>query len=201
MSVRTGGYPFGWSLGGGTALMIQIGHRQSHDIDIFIDDAQVLGFLDPAKVDLHFQERPDGYRGDGARFQKFTFTGIGEIDFIVAGSLTNEPFVEHTIEQRPVKLETVAEIVAKKVYHRGRQAQPRDVFDIAAAAHAHRDQVIAELRRFPEQVAATNSRLDTLNPEYVRQVTGQLMILPAYQPLALSSLETARALLEDALTA
>jgi Nucleotidyl transferase AbiEii toxin, Type IV TA system len=37
-----------WTLGGGTALMLQIGHRESCDIDIFLDDPQLLGFLDPA---------------------------------------------------------------------------------------------------------------------------------------------------------
>jgi hypothetical protein len=31
---NTGGYGFEWSFGGGTAMMIQIGHRESHDFDI-----------------------------------------------------------------------------------------------------------------------------------------------------------------------
>jgi len=26
-----------WTFGGGTALMLQIGHRESHDIDLFVD--------------------------------------------------------------------------------------------------------------------------------------------------------------------
>ena len=30
-----------WSFGGGTALMLQIDHRESFDVDIFIDDPQV----------------------------------------------------------------------------------------------------------------------------------------------------------------
>ena len=40
---QTGDYAFGWSFGGGTAMMIQIGHRESHDVDICIDDGQILG--------------------------------------------------------------------------------------------------------------------------------------------------------------
>lgn len=39
-------------------MMMQIGHRESHDIDIFIDDPQILGFLDPGKADLRFKEVP-----------------------------------------------------------------------------------------------------------------------------------------------
>ena len=36
-----------WVLGGGTALMINAGHRISKDIDIFINDAQYISFLSP----------------------------------------------------------------------------------------------------------------------------------------------------------
>lgn len=36
-----------WSFGGGTALMLQTDHRESHDIDIFIHDPQILLFATP----------------------------------------------------------------------------------------------------------------------------------------------------------
>lgn len=46
-----------WSFGGGTALMLQIAHRESHDIDLFIDDPQILPFLNPETqcFDLAFE--------------------------------------------------------------------------------------------------------------------------------------------------
>lgn len=44
---RLNGYAPEWSFGGGTALMLQIDHRESHDIDIFVDDPQWLPFLNP----------------------------------------------------------------------------------------------------------------------------------------------------------
>lgn len=62
---QAGGYEFGWSFGSGTAMIIQIGHRESHDVDIFVDDGQILGFLDPAKFDLRFTERA----GEGPKGQ------------------------------------------------------------------------------------------------------------------------------------
>ncbi|MER8974019.1 MULTISPECIES: nucleotidyl transferase AbiEii/AbiGii toxin family protein [unclassified Mesorhizobium] len=43
---KAGGFEFEWSFGGGTAMMIQINHRESHDVDIFLDDPQLLGFID-----------------------------------------------------------------------------------------------------------------------------------------------------------
>jgi len=68
-----------WTLGGGTALMLQINHRESHDVDIFLSDAQLLAFLDSQKHDFRFEIRPADYSGDGTSFQKLVFKDIGEI--------------------------------------------------------------------------------------------------------------------------
>jgi hypothetical protein len=43
-----------WAFGGGTAMMLQIDHRESRDIDIFLSDPQQLPFLDPQKQDFEF---------------------------------------------------------------------------------------------------------------------------------------------------
>jgi hypothetical protein len=106
-----------WTFGGGTALMLQIGYRQSHDIDIFVEDGQVLGYLDPAKVDLKFEATPASYQGDGATFRKFAFPDLGEIDFIVSRPLTARPYTRAVISGRSVRLETVGEIIAKKIFY------------------------------------------------------------------------------------
>ncbi len=50
-----------WSLGGGTAMMLQIDHRESHDIDISLCDAQLLAFLDPKLHDFEFEITPSDY--------------------------------------------------------------------------------------------------------------------------------------------
>jgi hypothetical protein len=54
-----------WAIGGGTAMMLQIDHRESHDIDIFLRDAQLLPFLDPQRRDFAFEILPKDYTGDG----------------------------------------------------------------------------------------------------------------------------------------
>lgn len=102
---NAGGYDFEWSFGGGTAMMIQIGHRESHDIDIFLNDPQLLGFIDPSKSELSFELMPSAYQGDGTKFQKFAFENVGEIDFIVAGALTQTPFELREVEGRAVRLD------------------------------------------------------------------------------------------------
>lgn len=134
---KASGHEVAWSFGGGTAMMIQIGHRESHDVDIFLDDPQLLGFIGPSKSQLSFKMVPAAYYGDGMRFQKFAFESLGEIDFIVAGALTRIPFEKREVEGRSAWLETIPEIIAKKVYYRGADAKPRDIFDIAAAARSH----------------------------------------------------------------
>ena len=194
---KVGGYDVDWSFGGGTAMMIQIGHRESHDIDIFLNDPQLLGFIDPSRSQLHFETLPSDYVGDGLRFQKFAFQNVGEIDFIVAGPLTAIPYDVREIEGRQVRLETIPEIIAKKVYYRGAAAKPRDIFDIAAAARSHRKKIIEALQAFPDRVTATRMHLDVLNPEFVERTIAQLMILPGYEAFVADSLNLSRGLLEE----
>lgn len=95
-------------------MMLQIGHRESHDIDIFLCDAQQLGFLNPDKKDFQFEILPSEYNGDGASYLKLAFESIGEIDFIVGHAMTATPTVRRTIEGRSVLLETVPELSRKK---------------------------------------------------------------------------------------
>jgi len=197
----TGGYEFEWSFGGGTAMMIQIGHRESHDVDLFINDPQLLGFLDPSRSGLSFSVVPAAYEGDGARFQKFAFDQLGEIDFIVAGALTAVPVVKQVVEGQLVQLETIPEIIAKKIVHRGSVARARDIFDLAAASREQRSEVISALRAFPKQVGATRRHIAALNPEFVAKTISQLMIKPAYMSMAPDSLAIAIDLLDEVLQA
>ncbi|WP_246705558.1 hypothetical protein [Rhizobium sp. P40RR-XXII] len=59
-----------WSFGGGTVLMLQICHRESFDVDIFIDDQQVLPYLNPQTPGFALDLHPDAYTSDGAHALK-----------------------------------------------------------------------------------------------------------------------------------
>lgn len=184
-----------WTLGGGTAMMLQIGHRESHDLDIFIRDPQHLGYLNPAVQDFAFEITPTAYVGDGSRFMKFAFKDIGEIDFIVAPELTENPAKQRNIEGVCTLLETVPEVITKKVYFRGANITPRDIFDMAAAGSVCRKEVIGALTQYPEQVEATLSKMRELNSEFVDDVISRLMIQESFKELAGSAFEDARKLL------
>ncbi len=109
---NAGGDDFEWSFGAGTA-MIQIGHRESHDIDIFLDDPQLLGFIDPSRSHLHFETMPTGYLGDGLRFQKFALGGIGAIDYPCRWrSQSCRPSGAHSSPARPSNASISASTIA-----------------------------------------------------------------------------------------
>ncbi|WP_226341307.1 nucleotidyl transferase AbiEii/AbiGii toxin family protein [Gemmobacter serpentinus] len=166
-----------WSFGGGTALMLQINHRESHDIDLFIEDAQYLPYLNPETQDYDLALAPSDYETDGTRALKIVFEGVGEIDFICCDPVTETPFTKAEIRGRNVRLETPAEILAKKVVFRGSQLQPRDMFDIAAVAQAiGTDYVVEACSRFPDACREALRVTENMNPKLVEAVTEKLLV-------------------------
>lgn len=186
-----------WSFGGGTAMMLQIDHRESHDVDIFLPDAQLLPFLDPKLHDFEFEILPSDYWGDGAGFLKLAFEGIGEIDFIVGQFLTAPAVTKQTIEGEEIDLETVEEIITKKIHYRGGSIKPRDIFDIAAAAQHDRDAIISALTDHKDDVAQTLRAIERLKPDFVNATIAELAIKEPFKPLAETALEDAKALLRS----
>jgi predicted nucleotidyltransferase component of viral defense system len=122
--------PF-WTFGGGTALMLRYGHRLSKDIDIFVPDPQSLGYITPRLSDVAESITRD-YQ-EGAGYVKLHLPE-GEIDFIAAPNLTSPGFEWRSILGYQVRLETAAEIIAKKMWHRGDRIVGRDIFDFAMVA-------------------------------------------------------------------
>lgn len=119
--------PF-WTFGGGTVLMLRYRHRISKDIDIFVPDPQYLGFITPRLSDIAEEISTDYVEGNG--FVKL-IRPEGEIDFVASPNLTSTPFDVWTLLERTVRVETPAEIVAKKLWHRGNQVTARDLFDLS----------------------------------------------------------------------
>lgn len=171
--------------------MIQINHRESHDVDLFLPDPQLLPYLDPQKHDFSFEIAPTGYGGDGTGFLKISFDK-GEIDFIVGHDMTKAPTTLQDIEGIPTLLETIPEIITKKVVYRGKNFKPRDIFDIAAAAEKHADAVIDALRGYPEEVAASLESIDRLNPDFISTTIGQLMLRENYREMSKTAIDRAR---------
>jgi hypothetical protein len=120
-----------WTFGGGTVLMLRFNHRHSRDIDLFVPDPQYLGHVTPRLSDV--AESLTTEYVEAAEYVKLLMP-TGEIDIVVGQPLTDEPWEVVAHGGRRILVETSAEIVAKKMHHRGDQAKARDLFDLCTVA-------------------------------------------------------------------
>lgn len=120
-----------WSFGGGTVLMLRLNHRMSKDIDLFVPDPQYLGHLSPRLAEAAEQLTTD-YQESAEAIK--LYLAEGEIDIVVGTPLTDAPWDLVVHEGRGVRVESCAEIVAKKMHYRGRHGRARDLFDLCAVA-------------------------------------------------------------------
>lgn len=164
--------PF-WTLGGGTVLMFRYQHRRSKDIDIFVPDPQYLGYVTPRLSDLAESIATDYVEGAG--YVKL-LRPEGEIDFVASPNLTDTPYEAWRLLRRAVRVETAAEIIAKKLWHRGDTPSARDLFDLSLVierepealrqAHRfltrHRQAFVGQLRSRSDVLRAQFEAIDTL---------------------------------------
>ena len=156
--------PF-WTFGGGTMLMLRYRHRMSKDIDIFMPDPQYLGFVSPRLSDVAGAVSDKYVEGPG--YIKL-MRSEGEIDFVASPNLTDEPFEVWELLGRRVKVETSAEIVAKKLWHRGDRVTARDLYDLAIV-----------IEREPTALAAASSFLTRHRGDFLKQVDQRKVVLKA----------------------
>jgi len=90
-----------WTFGGGTVLMRRHKHRLSRDIDIFVDNPEFLGYLTPRLSDVA-ESLTTNYVED-TEYVKLVFPD-GEIDFVVAAPLTQQPTNPETILEECVAI-------------------------------------------------------------------------------------------------
>ena len=157
--------PF-WTFGGGTVLMLRYRHRMSKDIDIFVPDPQYLGFVSPRLSDV--AEAVSDKYVEGPGFVKL-LRPEGEIDFVASPNLTRDPFEVWELLGRQIKVETSAEIVAKKLWHRGDRATARDLFDLALV-----------IEREPVALAAASAFLTRHRELFLLQVDQRKAVLKAH---------------------
>jgi hypothetical protein len=163
-----------WSFGGGTVLMRRFRHRVSKDVDIFVPDPQYLGYVSPRLNDV--AESLTSKYLETAISVKLYFPE-GEIDFIASAPLTKNPAADETVLKRKVRVETTAEVIAKKVWHRGREFTARDIFDFAIVAkkdpgaiesiatilRERREAIRARIASSEKTLRKTFSELDTVD--------------------------------------
>lgn len=156
-----------WSFGGGTVLMLRHRHRQSKDIDLFVGDPQLLGYLNPRLSDT--AAAITGDYDEASEYIKL-FLEMGEIDVVVSKPLTSNPYEQADILGYSVLVEKSAEIIAKKMYYRGDRAKGRDLFDFALVLEREPDDLICAkeflLHYRQEFLEQLKSREESLRTEF-----------------------------------
>jgi len=121
--------------GGGTALAIYyFEHRLSFDIDLFVEDIQYLDFIRPKLwIDESNSFNPTEYIDQHNHIGLSTSNDI-KID-ILADPNSTEGFMDNTKAIFPfdIYVESIENILAKKITFRKKDNKARDIFDIATA--------------------------------------------------------------------
>jgi Nucleotidyl transferase AbiEii toxin, Type IV TA system len=82
--------------------------------------------------------------------------------------LTATPFDVWQIKRRWVRVETAAEIIAKKLWHRGDIASARDLFDLALV-----------IEREPDSLRVASKYLIRHREAFISQLSGRAALLQA----------------------
>lgn len=123
--------------GGGTALAIYyFQHRLSFDIDLFVTDVQVMNYLSPK----HWIEETKLFNGnkyiDLSNHIRVLFRENNiKVDILVSQDYLGKYLLDdsNTIFSSTVYVESIEDIIAKKIVYRRHDNLTRDIIDIAVS--------------------------------------------------------------------
>lgn len=135
------------AIGGGTALAAYYwNHRYSTDIDIFIYSGkqEYKETLRPSYWSNDIKDKMEslGFEGDykiQTIYLEFTINRNEKMQFFDVIPFTKNPYNLVSLWGMNLNIETVEEIIAKKIHYRCEKGNSRDIFDIALAIHKYPD--------------------------------------------------------------
>lgn len=180
--------------GGGTALAIYyFQHRLSFDIDLFVTDIQLINYLSPK----HWLEEANDFNGDSyvdlaSHIRVLYRQNNIKIDILVAQDFLKKSLVDDTKEifHKTVYVESVEDIIAKKIVYRRNDNLTRDIIDIAVAIK-YADNVLKRL--YEEQLISLNDiyelerALLSLNRETFKEEVGIVKPFKKYMSTAIQA--------------
>jgi len=134
--------------GGGTALAIYyFQHRLSFDIDLFVTDVQLMNYLSPK----HWLEETNAFNNsayiDLANHIRVLYRENNiKVDVLVAQDFTGNCLVDDSKElfSERIYVESIEDIIAKKIVYRRLDNLTRDIIDIAISIE-YADNVLKRL--------------------------------------------------------
>jgi hypothetical protein len=172
------------AIGGGTALAAYYwDHRYSTDIDIFIygGRTEYKDTLRPAYWSDDIKDKMEslGFEGDykiQTIYLEFTINQNEKMQFFDVIPFTKNPYNLVSLWGMDLNIETVAEIIAKKIHYRCEKGNARDIFDIALAIHKQPDiflnlgRLKLERLRLLFQTVKTIKNDKKLSEEYLHEI-------------------------------
>lgn len=115
---------------GGTALSLQIGHRESVDIDLFTDSE--YGSVDFRLIDSYLKEnfKYVDFLDIPPALGRSYFIGDSKDDSIKLDVFYTDSFIQSPIEVDGVRMATIEEIIAMKVDVIQRSGRKKDFWDL-----------------------------------------------------------------------
>lgn len=116
---------------GGTSLSLQLGHRESVDIDLFTD-AQ-YDTVDFESIDIYFRNYYNYVTAnDGLpiSFGKSWYVGTDEFNAVKVDLYYTEPFIRPLIIKEDVRLASIEDVIAMKLDVIGRGGRKKDFWDL-----------------------------------------------------------------------
>lgn len=167
------------ALGGGTALAAYYwNHRYSTDIDIFIySQRKTIDKLRPNSWSDNIKTKMQtiGYIDDFKMHPIYTEFAINEdskMQFFDVSNYTKNPYKKVNLWSIDVNVESIGEIIAKKIYYRSEKGNSRDLFDIALAIHKEPD-ILKNLK-------LNFSKIKTLH-ETINTIKNDMQLLSQYK--------------------
>jgi Nucleotidyl transferase AbiEii toxin, Type IV TA system len=124
--------------GGGTALAIYyFQHRRSFDIDLFVTDPQIINYLSPK----HWLEDSRYFNTsqyiDQANHIRVLSKNKIKVDILVAQDFINAPYIDNSRKyfECDIYVESIEDILAKKIVYRRKENKTRDIIDIGIAIY------------------------------------------------------------------
>ena len=134
--------------GGGTALAIYyLQHRLSFDIDLFVTDVQILNYLSPKHwIDETNNFNSSKYIDLSNHIRVLEKKNNIKVDVLVTQASTSECLIDDSksIFESVVYVESIEDIIAKKIVYRRNDNLTRDIIDIAIAIN-HADNILEKL--------------------------------------------------------
>jgi hypothetical protein len=171
---------------GGTSLSLQIGHRESVDIDLFTDAK--YDSVDFNSIDNYFRNQysyVSTNEGLPISFGKSWYVGTDQYNAVKIDLYYTDPFIRPLLKKEEVRLASAEDIIAMKLEVLGRGGRKKDFWDLHALHKHYSIQKMIDLHqeRYPYSHSVEELLLSFVNFENADDDLEPICLLGKHWPL------------------